>query len=68
VEPVNALSRGERAMLRRETEERLASTINSLQPDVVITIMNGIEANVRRAISGAGLHAVPIYSLPFPTT
>ena len=63
---MNALSQGYRTTLRRESEKRLAATINSLQPDAVIIIMNDIESNVRRAIRSAGLHNVPIYSLPFP--
>jgi hypothetical protein len=66
VEPANKLSPGDRTTLRRQSEKRLAATINSLQPDAVIIIMNAIESNVRRAIKSAGLHNVPIYGVPFP--
>ena len=46
-------------------ETRLGATIRRLNPEVVVTVVRSIAANVRRAIAGAKWHG-ELVELPYP--
>ncbi len=55
-----------RLRARRRGETRLAATIAELRPAVVIVVLKGIAANVRRAAARAGI-PVERYALTYPS-
>jgi hypothetical protein len=62
----NPLAKKKRLALRQQGEEPLAERIRDQSPQAVVVVMKGIEANVRAALSLAGLERLPVDSLPFP--
>lgn len=72
-EPVNQLvdrrdgSWQRRLEARREGEQRLAKTLASLRPRVIIALLKGIESNVERAAKIAGCTSVERHTLTYPS-
>ena len=62
----NPLAKKKRLTLRQQGEEPLAERTRAHPPRAVIIVMKGIEANVRTALSLAGLEDLRVDSLPFP--
>ena len=64
-EPVDRMSRSDRSSACRAGEARLARQIADLQPGVVITVVQSIRENVKRAEEQAGWSGVH-EELPYP--
>ena len=63
--PVDNLGRRERERALRESVPHLADRIRSLQPDVIVVVLQKIEKHVMKSIGLSGL-VLPTYVLPFP--
>lgn len=63
--PSHTSSGSERTRLLRESVPDLATRLQNLQPDVVVTLLKRIEPHVTKSIELAGL-VVPLYVLPYP--
>ena len=64
-EPVDKMTRRARRCAWRAGEVRLARTIRTLRPEVIVTIVRSISTNVRRAQEQAGWSGLHI-ELPYP--
>lgn len=63
--PVDKLSRSERKEACRNGESRLSKTLCQLHPEILITVVRSITANVNRAQRDAGWVGLRI-ELPYP--
>jgi hypothetical protein len=64
-EPVNKMSVPDRRQAWKAGEVRLARTIRTLQPKIIVTVVRSIRANVRRAQQQAGWSGRHV-ELPYP--
>lgn len=65
--PVNRMNKAERQRACKASAALLARRISLLSPKAVICVRMSIVRQVRSAMAKAGLQAVPMYSLPFPS-
>ena len=63
--PVDRLRPKERRTACLNGEARLARTLKQLSPEIVITVVRSIEANVKRSEEGANWHGRRV-ELPYP--
>ncbi len=63
--PVDDLDPGERKRICAEGEDRLAKTIQFLQPKTIITVVRSIFTNVERSVQSAGWTGLHV-GLPYP--
>jgi hypothetical protein len=63
--PVDQLPRSTRTNICRESEVRLARTIQALRPIVIVTLVRSIRVNVNRAQTAAGWSGLHL-ELPYP--
>jgi len=64
--PINHLPRRDRRQYRRRGEADLTDLIAMTRPLVIVSVLRGIEPNVRRALS-ASHHGARFAALPFPS-
>jgi len=63
--PVDDLTPGKRKQACRDGEVRLARTLKELQPEIVITVLRSISANVKRTQANANWKGLFV-ELPYP--
>ncbi len=63
--PVDHLNSGPREKARREGETRLSNTLKQLRPEVVVTVVRSITANVERSQRQARWSGLQV-NLPYP--
>ncbi len=67
LDAVNRMNKAERKRACEVSAALLAKRISLLSPKAVICVKMSIVRQVRSAMAKAGLQAVPMYSLPFPS-
>lgn len=65
VDPVDHLPAKQRRLACERAEAKLAATIRQLEPEVIVTMVRSIAANVRRAQARAEWHGTHL-ELPYP--